>query len=229
MLITFLAMSTLIASLMLVAALILFYSAHLLFLLLPLSSFCVIAFSRYASFHLYTSFITARVLFVYYLSIYYLIILFTALLLAQFCSLLLVYHRFAISLASVRPIISRVFMLITSSVLVVWLVLTCLFHACYCPPTPGLLLPLRLSALLGLYFRLAHPCCCNRPLCLICLFTAPSEYRTCCCNCPLRLTRLITAPSEYRSLSDQAHRLCLSLCPLLTSSFNNNNNNSAHS
>ena len=38
----------------------------IIFLLLPLSSFCVIAFSCSVRFHLYTLFITARVLFVHY-------------------------------------------------------------------------------------------------------------------------------------------------------------------
>ena len=194
-------MSTLPAYFMLIAALILFYSAHLfctliIFLSLPLSYFCVITFSRCVCFHFVHFVHCFSCLVCTLFCLYYLIIPFTALLLAQFCSSLRVYHMLAVTSICSANRHSRIYDRYISG------------------------LPRIFCSLLPAYSRLASACS-FRPCCLAFIFRRVHPH---CCNCLLCLTCLFTTPSEYQSSSDQAHCHRLSLCPLLLSSFNNNNN-----
>ena len=142
MLFTFLVMSTLPAYFMLVAALILFYSAHLLplsyFLSDSIFSFCLLSFVHFVH---YCSCLF-RILF---LHIYYLNILFTTLLLAKFCSSLLVYHRFAITSICSANHHLRIYYLQSWSYFL--LVIARLLRACFCP---------------------LHPLCCQHPFMAFC-------------------------------------------------------------
>ena len=115
---TFLAMSTLPAYFLLRSSCPILHTSYILLIVTVL--FRVIAFSRYVRFHLYTSLLPARVLFIYYFASLLSYYSFHRNFPAQFA------HRYLciiglLRLASVRPIIARVIMLLIPPVLVICL------------------------------------------------------------------------------------------------------------